>query len=58
MVCNAQGPTCTLNTNRNLTNQDSGIYFCEIPVTNGSDSSLAYYVEITVLGMYTRTSIA
>ena len=53
-ICNAEGPKCNLNPNRNLTNQDSGLYFCEIPAANGSDPSRSY-VDITALGLYTYT---
>ena len=49
-LCNAEGPECSLNDERSLTNQDSGLYFCRIPAENGSDFHRAY-VNISVLGM-------
>ena len=49
-ICNAEGPKCNLNANRNLTNQDSGTYFCRIPTADGSDFHLSY-VEVNTLGM-------
>ena len=48
-LCNAEGPECSLNDERNLTNQDSGLYFCRIPSDNRSNFHLAY-VQISVLG--------
>ena len=49
-LCNADGPKCDLNDERALTNQDSGLYFCQIPADAGSVFHKAY-VEISVLGM-------
>ena len=56
VTCNVKGPnpqysSCTLNADRNLTNLDSGLYFCKV-LTSGSASSIQLsYVEVNVLGM-------
>lgn len=52
VICNTEGAdpqysNCTVNTDRNLTNQDSGLYFCKVQ-TSGSSIQLSY-VEVKVL---------
>lgn len=42
------GPECVLNPNRDLTNKDTGEYFCQ--VSNGTGVQ-DHYIHLTVLGM-------
>ena len=43
------GPVCKLNLGRELHNEDSGFYFCRVPVGNGSKIQ-NHFTQLTVQG--------